>query len=97
VTSRTTSSITTTTAFSSNANDTQRVQLSASGAARDALIAFSNGDVYYRIQVSLNEDDWATGTVDGYGSNDVAIYFDDGVRLAVSQGDTVYYTLVANQ
>jgi hypothetical protein len=91
VTSRTTSSITTTTAFSSNANDTQRVQLSASGAARDALIAFSNGDVYYRIQVSLNEDDWATGTVDGYGSNDVAIYFDDGVRLAVSQGDTVYY------
>jgi hypothetical protein len=53
----------------------------------------SNGSVYYRVQVSLNEDDWATGRVDGWGSDDVVIYFDDGARLAVAQGDTVYYRI----
>jgi hypothetical protein len=91
VTSRTTSNTVTTTAFSNNSNDTRYVSLSASGAARDALIALSNGSVYYRVQVSLNQTDWATGSVNGWGNDDVVIYFDDGARLAVAQGDTVYY------
>jgi len=91
VTSRTTGNTITTTAFASNSGDTNRVQLSASGADRAALIALADGDVYYRIQVSLNQQDWATGYVNGWGSNDVNITFDDGVRLPVSQGDTVYY------
>jgi hypothetical protein len=64
------------------------------GAARDALIALSNGNVYYRVQVSLNQDDWATGRVDGWGNDNVTIYFDNGVRLAVAQGDTVYYRIL---
>jgi hypothetical protein len=91
VTGTTTSNTVTTTAFSSNESDTRYVSLSASGAARDALIALSNGDVYYRVQVSLNQTDWATGSVNGWGSNNVVIYFDNGARLAVAQGDTVYY------
>jgi hypothetical protein len=91
VTGTTTSNTVTTTAFSSNSNDTQYVSLSASGAARDALIALANGSVYYRVQVSLNQTDWATGSVNGWGNDDVGIYFDDGARLAVAQGDIVYY------
>jgi hypothetical protein len=94
VTSRTTGNTVTTTAFSNNSNDTVSVRLSAVGAARDALIALSNGNVYYRVQVSLNQDDWATGRVDGWGNNNVTIYFDNGVRLAVAQGDTVYYRIL---
>jgi hypothetical protein len=94
VTSITTGNTVTTTAYSNNSNDTVSVQLSAVGAARDALIALSNGSVYYRVQVSLNEDDWATGRVDGWGNDNVTIYFDNGVRLAVAQGDTVYYRIL---
>jgi hypothetical protein len=93
VTGTTTGNTVTTTAFSSNSNDTRYVSLSASGAARDALIALSNGSVYYRVQVSLNQTDWANGNIDGWGSNDVAIYFDNGARLAVAQGNTVYYRI----
>jgi len=93
VTGTTTGNTVTTTAFSNNSNDTRYVALSASGAARDALIAVANGSVYYRVQVSLNQTDWATGNIDGWGSDDVAIYFDDGARLAVAQGDTVYYRI----
>jgi hypothetical protein len=91
VTSRTTGNTTTTTAFASNAGGTRSVSLSASGAARDALIALANGSVYYRVQVSLNQQDWATGTIDGWGTNDVIIFFENNVRLPVAQGATVYY------
>jgi hypothetical protein len=93
VTGTTTGNTVTTTAFSSNSNDTRYVALSASGAARDALIAVANGSVYYRVQVSLNQTNWANGNIDGWGSDDVVIYFDDGARLAVAQGDTVYYRI----
>ena len=94
VTSRTTGNTVTTTAFSNNLNNTGYVGLSAVGAARDALIALANGSVYYRVQVSLNQADWATGAVDGWGNDNVGIYFDNGVRLAVAQGDTVYYRIL---
>jgi hypothetical protein len=93
VTGTTTGNTVTTTAFSNNSNDTRYLSLSASGAARDALIALSNGSVYYRVQVSLNQTDWATGSVNGWGNDDVGIYLDDGARLAVAQGDTVYYRI----
>ena len=94
VTSRTTDDTVTTTVFSNNSNNTGYVGLSAVGAARDALIALASGNVYYRVQVSLNEDDWATGRATSWGNDNVTIYFDNGVRLAVAQGDTVYYRIL---
>ena len=93
VTSTTTGNTVTTTASNNNSNDTRYLGLSAVGAALDALIAVANGSVYYRVQVSLNQTDWANGEINGWGNNEVGIAFVDGARLAVAQGDTVYYRI----
>jgi hypothetical protein len=93
VTSKTTGTRIITTA-ANNAGNTNYVELNVEGANRDALIALANGDAYYRVQVSLNESDWATGRVNGWGSTSVTIQFESGIRLAVSDTDTVYYRIL---
>jgi hypothetical protein len=92
VTEKTIGNTITTAAYASNANNTDYVNIDATGAARDALIEIDGSEG--GVQVSLNGSDWTSGTVSGYGADYVQIYFKDGARLSVENNQTVYYRTI---
>lgn len=96
VTAKTTSNtITSTTAINGNENQTWQVNIAAAGAERDALLALQNGNAFYKIEISLDQNSWISSYIGGYGENSIQIVFDDGLTLAVSTNDTLYYRIIS--
>jgi hypothetical protein len=92
VAEKTTGNTITTAAYASNASSNYYVNIDATGAARDALIEIDGSEG--GVQVSLNGNDWTSGTVSEYGADYVQIYFKDGARLSVENNQTVYYRTI---
>jgi hypothetical protein len=97
VTSTTTGNTITTTAANSNNSGTWQVDIVATGAEFDALIALNQGDALYQIEISADENIWITGTVGGYNpdAGTIQIVFNDGATLAFDENDTVYYRILS--
>jgi hypothetical protein len=85
----------TSTAFATNADNTNSVVIDATGAAYTNLIGLANGPVQYSIQVSLDQNNWITGQIiDGSDQVNVVVAFYNQARLPVTEDDTVYYRTV---
>jgi hypothetical protein len=97
VTVTTTGNTITTTAANSNNSGTWQVDIVATGAEYDELIALSQGDAFYQIEISADENIWITGTVGGYNpdAGTIQIVFNDGATLAFDENDTVYYRILS--
>lgn len=95
VTSRTTGSTITTTAFAGTEGAMSSIQIAVAGEELAALTALYNGDLLYTIQISLDEDTWIPGYLGGGDfTNYFQVVFNNGATLSVTQGDTVYYRLI---
>jgi hypothetical protein len=96
VTVTTTGNTITTTAANSNESGTWEVNIVATGTANAALLALSQGDAFYQIEVSADQTTWIKGDVGGYGPSTIQIVFNDGpVGPTFDSGDTVYYRILS--
>jgi hypothetical protein len=91
----TTGNTITTTAANSNNGGTWQVNIDATGAEYDTLIALAQGDAFYQIEVSADQTTWTKGNVGGYGPDTIQIVFDNGATLAFDENDTVYYRILS--
>ncbi len=96
VTVTTTGNTITTTAANGNEGSTWQVNIDSTGAEYDTLIDLNQGDAFYQIEVSADQNTWTTGRVGGYGPDTIQIVFDDGVVGPIfDSGDTVYYRIIS--
>jgi len=96
VTVTTTGNTITTTSANSNENGTWQVNIVATGAEYNTLIALEEGDAFYQIEVSADQTTWTKGDVGGWGPSTIQIVFNDGpVGPTFDSGDTVYYRIIS--
>jgi hypothetical protein len=97
VTATTTSNTVTTTAANSNEGGAWQVDIVAAGTEYDTLIDLNQGDAFYQIEVSADENTWITGTVGGYNpdAGTIQIVFNDGATLVFDNDEIVYYRILS--